>query len=199
MRTGHADRLWLVGGALGAVVLVAVGWFFLISPENGRTTAFNAKTDDARIQLVSLQHRLTDLQRQNDDRDRYQATLNSDRAALPTEADLSGFLRSLQAGDDSHGGVTGVLVGTPVEQAASGTKVYALPVTVTADGDARQLDGLLDQLQRVQPRAVLIKTAHLAGTNSGSLAGASELTLTLQVFVAEPKPSPTATASPKRS
>src|SRR5690348_4752066 len=112
MGTGHADRLWMIGGAVAAVVLLAVGWFFLISPQNGHTATFTGQTDDARTKLVTLQQRLSQLQKQNEDLPEYQAKLRSDQAALPATADLADFLRSLQAGDEnSRGVITGITVG----------------------------------------------------------------------------------------
>ncbi len=199
MGTGHTGRLWLVGGALGAVVLIAVGWFFLISPQNGRTAALDSQADAARTRQVTLQHKLADLQRQNDDLAGYQAKLDSAKAALPKQADLANFLRILQTGDNSRAVVTGVAVGSPLEQTAGGAKVYALPVTVTATGSAAQLDALLDYLQQVQARAVLIKNTHLQGDSRGMLDGPGTLTVTLHVFVAALDTPPAATPAAKPS
>ena len=39
MRARHADRLWAIGGALGAVVLLAAAWFLLIGPQRSETAA----------------------------------------------------------------------------------------------------------------------------------------------------------------
>lgn len=186
MGTGHADRLWMIGGAVAAVVLIAVGWFFLISPQNGRTATFTGQTDDAHTKLITLQQRLSQLQKQNEDLAGYQANLRSDQAALPEGADLAAFLRSLQTGDDSRGVITGITVGSPLEAAAAGTKVYALPVTVTADGTTTQFGNLLDYLQQVQQRAALIKNVQFAPKESGFLDGTAKLTITMQLFVTSP-------------
>ena len=37
-RFGRVDRLWMVGGVLGAAVLLAISWFFLISPQHADVT-----------------------------------------------------------------------------------------------------------------------------------------------------------------
>ena len=198
MRTGHADRLWLIGGALAAVVLVAVGWLLLINPEKRHAAGLNEQADAAQIQLVSLQHRLRDLQQQSEHRAAFQAELDRYRDALPTQAQLAEFLRGLQSGDEARGVISGILVGGPLEQTAAGHKVYALPVTVTASGSAGQLDGLLDHLQQVQPRAVLVHDVHLAGEQGESLSGTATLTIGLQVFVTsnQAAPGPTPSAKP---
>jgi Tfp pilus assembly protein PilO len=197
MSTPHAGRLWLIGGALGAVVLVAAGWFLLISPQYGRTANLNDRAGAARTQLTSLRHRLADLQQQDENRADYQAELDRYHSALPTQADLATFLRSLQSGDESRGVLSGILVGSPLEQTAAGRKVFALPVTVTATGTAKQLTGLLDHLQQIQPRAVLIRNVHLTGDQSGSLSGPAGLTIGLQVFVTSTEAAPAATPSAK--
>ena len=201
MGTGHAGRSWLIGGALSAVVLVAVGWFFLISPRNGQTASLRDQTDAASVQQITLRHRLADLQQQNDRLAGYQAQRDRDRAALPTAADLANVLRDLQTADDTRGVVTGVLVGSPLEETTAGTKAYALPLTVSATGTATQLNRLLDYLQQDQRRAVLITGVHLTGDDNGSLAGPSSLSLALAVFVAAPDGTPSvapnATASAK--
>jgi Tfp pilus assembly protein PilO len=204
MFTGQADRKWLIGGLLVAAVLVATGWFFLISPQNGRTAAARTSAESARTQLATLQHRLTELKEQNDHKAEYQAQLDADKAALPATADLATFLRSLQAGDDGRGVVSSVAVGEPMEQSAAGVTVYALPVTVTATGTAAKLEGMLDHLQQVQPRAVLIKSADLAAEDGASVTASSTLTITMQVFVSSPEgakatPAPTGAAAQAKS
>ncbi len=185
MRSGHAHRFWMIGGALGAVVMLAVGWFFLISPQYGQTRGLHDETAAAELHRSSLQHRLIELRRQSERLPEYRAQLARDRRALPTEAGLSDFLRELQAAGDRTGvSVTGVTVGAPTE-ATGGTKVYALPITLTAEGSAANLGELLDQLQQVQPRALLIgSTNAVPAEQNGTLGGTVTLTLTLTVFVA---------------
>jgi Tfp pilus assembly protein PilO len=188
MRTGRVDRLWMIGGAVGALVLLAIGWFFFISPQKGQTISLNNRAAETQLRLTSLGHKLADLRQQNRDLPLYRAQLARDRRALPTTSDLSNFLRELQtAGDGTAVSVSGLLVGSPTEINVAATKVYALPITLNAEGTAADLDLFLDQLQRAQPRAVLITSANATPIDqSGSLAGAVSLTLSMQVFVASP-------------
>jgi hypothetical protein len=123
---------------------------------------------------------------QNDQLPAYQAQLARYHQALPTGSDLADFLRELQtAGDGTGVSVTGFVVGAAAPVTAAGVQGYALPVTLTVAGRAGPLNRFLDQLQRVQPRAVLIggATAVPAGEH-GSLAGAITLTVSLRAFVA---------------
>jgi len=193
----HAGRRWEIGGALGAVALLAIGWFFFISPQNGETTRLRDEAAAAEVQLPTLQRRLGELRQQHQDLPKYRAQLARDRKALPTSSGLSDFLRELQAAGDAEGvSVSAVAVGGPSQVSAGGTKVYSLPITLTAVGSAAGLYRFLDQLQQVQPRAVLITSANAAteGQPGGSVAGPATLTLVLQAFVApnggaeEPQP-----------
>jgi Tfp pilus assembly protein PilO len=201
MGTRRVDRLWMIGGAAGAAVLLAIGWFFFISPQKGQTSSLNDRAAATQLRLTSLGHKLADLRQQNRDLPRYRAQLARDRQALPTTSDLSNFLRELQTvGDATSVSVSGLLVGTPSQINVATAKVYALPITLNADGPAANLDRFLDQLQRVQPRAVLITSANATPVDqSGSLVGTVALTLSLQVFVAPPssagKDTPTTTTN----
>jgi Tfp pilus assembly protein PilO len=188
MRTGRAGRLWALGGALIAASLLAIGWFFFISPQNARTSSLNDEAATVRTRTTILQRRLVELRQQNSDLPRYRARLESDRGALPTTSDLSDFLRGLQTiGDNAGVSVTALTVGAPAQVTAAGTQVYALPISLTATGTTAKVDRFLDQLQQGQPRAVLIGRAELdAGDKSKPLDSAVGLTLHFQVFVAPP-------------
>jgi Tfp pilus assembly protein PilO len=184
MGTGRPDRLWVIGGVLGAVALLAIGWLFLISPQNAQTSHLNDRAAAAELRLETLQRRLADLRQQSGNLPRYREQLARDRQALPTMAALSDFLRELQAAGDGAGvAVSGVNVGAPTPVTAA-KQVFVLPITLTASGTAARLNQLLDQLQRVQPRAVLINNVSTTPEQqNGSLAGTVVLTLALQAFV----------------
>ncbi|HYN96629.1 MAG TPA: type 4a pilus biogenesis protein PilO [Pilimelia sp.] len=186
MATANANRLWVLGGALGAIVLLALGWFLVISPQNAETRVLHEQVDAAEANLVGLQKRLAVLREQNRDLERYKAELARDRAALPDEAAMADFLRELQsAGSASGVTVGGVTVGPPTAVTVSGGTAHSLPLTLNAQGTPGKLAGFLRQLQEVQPRAVLITAATLSPAGQGtSLASGAGLTLDLRAFVA---------------
>jgi len=83
----------------------------------------------------------------------------------------------------------------PAQEASSAAPVattpgvYALPITATVTGSANALSKFLDQLQAVQPRAVLISSIGLAAGDSHSVsANTYTLQLTMQAFVAPSSP-----------
>ncbi len=185
MRVTHG-RLWLIGGVLGAVALLAIGWLAVIGPQRARTGSLQDQISAAQLQVTSLRHRLADLRQQNRDLAQYQAQLARDRQALPAASGLSDLLRELHAAGDRSGVVVSSLtVGGPIQATGGSGRAYALPMTLIVVGTSTRLDEFLDQLQRVQPRAVLISTVNAGPAGGGTaLDGAVTLTLDLQAFVA---------------
>lgn len=190
---GRPHLRWLGGGALGVVMLLALGWLLLIRPEDAQTSRLRDRAATAQHNVDSLRQRLAEMRAQNSQLDRYRSELTDARAALPTTTDLSTFLRDLQSTGASSGiEVRGLIVGAPTQVTKVSGTIYALPVTLTAAGPSAKLDVFLNRLQRVQPRAVLINTANaVPDGNSAALSGTALLTLGLQVFVA-----PAAAAAP---
>jgi Tfp pilus assembly protein PilO len=182
VRTGVLSRagLWALGGVLVAVLLVAFGWFLLISPQDSATSDLREQAAGAEHRVLVLQRRTNELRVQNEDLSRYKEQLAADRAALPTSSSTSDLLREVQlAGERTGVTVGGVTVGSATETAVGGSAMYVLPVSVTAQGNAEQLGRFLDQLQQVQPRAALITSATL-----DTVGARVNLALGFDVFVA---------------
>lgn len=198
MRSGRADRFWMVGGAVVAIGLFLVGWFALISPQHGKASGLQDQTADAQTQIAKLQHRLNELREQSKDLDLYQSKLAAGRAALPSASALADFLRELQnAGTSTHVVISGVAVGAPTQASSAGTAVYAVPVTLTTSGTESNLETFLNELQRIQPRAALVTGAKSAASGAGSLSGGADMSISLNVFVtSSPAATPSASATP---
>jgi Tfp pilus assembly protein PilO len=195
MGARHADRLWMIGGVVGAALLIAIGWFLAISPKMAETDELRGQKETTETQLIVLRNRLSELQEDDKKLPQYKATLERNQAALPTDSGVPDFLRQLQdSGDVVNAAVTGVTVGAPEQQ--GGTELYALPITVTVEGLPTDLGRFLDQLQRVQPRAVLVESANMiAGSEKGSAKGQT-MTLAIKAFVAPKADQATPAATP---
>jgi Tfp pilus assembly protein PilO len=182
----RADRLWLAGGALGAVVLFLLGYFLVISPQRTQASSLRDQQVTAELSVTALSHKLAELRQQNGDLDQYKAQLGRDQKALPSAAATTDFLRELQAaGDAANVLVTGMVVGAPTATNAGGVQVVQLPITLTATALPARLAQFVDQVQRVQPRAILITTTNEVPTkDSASLSQLVDLTLTFQAFIA---------------
>jgi Tfp pilus assembly protein PilO len=187
-RRWKADKLWAGGGAAGALLALAVGWFFFISPMQAEAAELHDQAAAAEARLTALQRRLVDLREDNAEVQKYRAALARDRLALPTAAGTSDLLRNLQTVATETGvSVDGVVVGAPrtTEDVAA---VSSLPITLTVVGEQPRLDDFLDELQKELPRAVLIDSVNsVPEGKSKSLADGASMTLTLQAFVAAPE------------
>jgi Tfp pilus assembly protein PilO len=194
--SARIDRVWMIGGLLAAIVLFTVAWFFLISPQNSEINGLRAQTLSSEDRRGVLLNRIKQLRKENTELQRYRDELNQHRNELPVTSELPTFLRELQAAGQSNGVTVDTLaVDTPTEVTAAGTKVHALPVTVTAKGSAGSLNGFLDKLQQDGGRAALITKADVRISDEKSLADKYDLNLSVQVFVAPPSAA-SVTASP---
>lgn len=179
----YTDRLWILGGTLGAAMLLMVAWLFLISPRNAERADLRDRAETTTASLVKLRSRLTELQQQNNELPRYQAELAAHEAALPSSSALPALLRQLQAtGARTAVVVNAVSVGVP---APAGERIGYLPVTVTASGAPSDVDRFVTELQAVGPRAALVETA---STNTDDAGGPTTLNVNFRVFYAEGAP-----------
>jgi Tfp pilus assembly protein PilO len=196
MGARHADRIWMIGGVVAAALLLAMGWFLAISPKNAEAQDLGVRQQDTEDRMVLLRKRLNDLEDQNTKLEQYKAAFQRNRAALPVDSGVPDFLRQLQDSGELVGvTVSGVTVNAPVRVGTQ--SVYQLPITVTADGTANDLGRFLDQLQQVQPRAVLIESANMASNGQDTTVEKATMTLAMKAFVApdagQPAPAVTTT------
>lgn len=212
MPRSQAERLWLVGGVLSALVMLVVGYFFFIGPQRSHTGDVRGEVDTAQLQNLSLQQRINTLRAQDKNRARYLSALHQAQRALPQTSGLPDFLRSLQSiGSATLTEVSSVTVGQPTapstapsatapqasasgatgspspspsatQPAAAGGGVYSIPISAQVSGSKAALNRFLTQLQSVQPRAVLITQLSL-DSGAGSAASTTTLSLTMQAFV----------------
>jgi Tfp pilus assembly protein PilO len=181
MGTRHADRIWMVAGATVIVLLVVASWFLLISPKYVRKHEVEGQ-------------RINDLKQQQAVITTLQGALKKKQTALPSDSGQPAFLNQLQrSGTDTDVSVTGISVGGATQQ-ANLNAVWALPITLTADGTMANLERFLTTLQTGQARAVLIESANVTpksdaagkASSSGTTADTMSISLLLKAFVAPP-------------
>jgi len=213
----QAERLWLIGGSIVAAALMLLGYVLLISPQRSSTDNVDAQLGSARTQNSALQSRLSALKAESANAAKYMTQLAAARAALPSSSGISDFVRSLQAiGNATGTSVTAVTVGSPTavvaqppkpapgatspapapaapaaSAAAAAATVYSMAITGQVSGSAKGLDAFLQQLQAVQPRAVLVTSITEAAAGAPGSAGGAKvapggttLSLVMQAFVA---------------
>lgn len=177
MRTKYADRLWALGGTLVTVAMLAFGWLLLVGPKYTQTATLRGDVEASEIRLTKLRSELTALKQQNNDLARYREKLKADQAALPADTAMPDFLTNLQeAGARAGVRVTGLTVNAPVAVTGVEGQLFRLPLTVNAAGSPESLQDFLKELQKVQPRAVLIRSVDTAAGEGGN-----DLTLALNL------------------
>lgn len=221
------ERRWLFGGGVLAVALFVVGYLFFIAPQRAQTDDVNSQSQSARAQNATLTARLDALRTQNKNLPTYRAQLAAARSALPAASGVPDFVRSLQSlGNATLAQVSSLTVGQPTTIAApaptsapsstpstgSGSTpatppsavpgVYSMAITAQVSGSPSALNKFLEQLQNVQPRAVLItqitEGSGASSTVSTTTSGAGTvLQLTMQAFVAPPGKGAAPTAVPR--
>jgi type IV pilus assembly protein PilO len=169
----RADRIWMIAGATATVLLVVASWFLLISPEYAAKDEVESQTADTQTQLITLRKRISELRKQQENLLPLKATLTKKQTAIPSDSGMPAFLNQLnKSGTDTDVAVTGISVGAPIPQ-ANLAAVKALPITLTADGTAANLEKFLDTLQTGQTRAVLIQSANVTPNSDNSSADGS--------------------------
>lgn len=207
------DRVWLAGGAAAGVVISALAWFMVVSPELSNASSLDEQTLTAQTQNVTLQSKIHRLQADNSNMDALVASLRQARTALPVDTGLADFTRQLSGYAAEYGvAISGITAGEPTAltstapaaaaaPAAGSTtttpgagaaasavgQLYALPLTVVVKGSAANDLRFLAAVQGPARRAALVSGTQLTGdtTNHGA---AMQLTIQLQLFVAPQAP-----------
>ncbi|WP_433375238.1 type 4a pilus biogenesis protein PilO [Actinoplanes sp. CA-142083] len=166
----RTDRLWMLGGLAGIIVIVVVAYLLAIKPINADRDDKQAQIDDQELALVTLKHQLTDLQAKAKNLPSYTAQLNAKTAAMPASYDIPNYLRALQTSGTAAGVVvSGVSVGVPAK--VDGTDgVISVPITLIATGPPADLSKFFNRLQNVQSRAVLVNSINLSSGDATDMA-----------------------------
>jgi Tfp pilus assembly protein PilO len=177
MDARRTNRIWLIGGMVSVVILVAAGWLLLISPKFTEASEVQAEADDTSIQLTQLRKEVAALKEQNAKKATYQAQLDTLVTNLPETYGMPVFLRSLQdSGQATSVEVTDLSVGGAI---ASDTEPTAaeLPLSLNAKGTIPDISRFIVRLQQTQSRAVLIDGITVSAKDEKGLVTAN-LTLT---------------------
>jgi hypothetical protein len=185
-------RAWLGGGAIAAVLIAAVSWFMVISPERSSTASLGAQTSDAQLQNALTQAKVTKLRRQSENLGKLQAQLASALEALPKASGLPAFTRQVNAqAAVNRVAVTNISIGAITAANADGTavvpgattptatpsattptgitapataagSVFAIPVTVVSTGSLTDELAFLKAIQTLGPRRTLVTSTQFA-------------------------------------
>ncbi|MET0966399.1 MAG: hypothetical protein ABWZ02_08390, partial [Nakamurella sp.] len=116
-------RLWLGGGAAVAVLIVLIGWFFVIDPELSAAATTRAEAESARAQNVVIEARNDTLKTQNDNVAALRTSLQALTVGLPADDGLPAFTRQLSEQAGTSVVLNSIVVGAaaPVAVAVAGS------------------------------------------------------------------------------
>ncbi|MET0864842.1 MAG: hypothetical protein ABWZ98_10950 [Nakamurella sp.] len=201
----QSTRWWLIGGAVLAVLIVAVGWFGVIDPQLTAAAATRDQAESARMENILLESKNDKLEEQNENAAALRTDLAAALAALPSDGGLPEFTRQLSA----QATATSVVLNSVVIGSASSVELpvattgdtadpettaalepaaglVQITVTVTATGLGADNQAFLQAIQLTGPRRAVVTSSELspASVNEGGISGPSTMTLTLTIFSA---------------
>jgi hypothetical protein len=194
--TGQQNRsVWLGAGVLAAVVLVAVAWLLVISPQRSTVDTLRSDTEAVELSNATLAAQTAELRKQAEGRKELVAGLRGVLAELPPDDDLPEFQRQLSRQGKAHGvEVTGIVVGavtTPGSAtaavvadgtAAATPTVRGIPVTITSTGPALQQLYFLRDIQEAGPRRALVTSTAIVPLGEDAIDTVSTMTVQVTVF-----------------
>jgi hypothetical protein len=138
-------KVWIGGGIVLALLVVAASWFFLISPELDNASSLRDQAASTQFGNTQLEANLTVLKRKSQQMSRYSADLRDALETLPFDSGLPTFTRQVYAqAQSTHvqiaaitvGGIAAATTTTPDPNAttpAGGTAPTTTPDSTSTD------------------------------------------------------------------
>jgi Tfp pilus assembly protein PilO len=166
-------RLALAG--VGLVVIIALGWFFLLSPIRADMDSTSTEIEDARAQLSTAQAKLAQAEVTRAEGKKNQARLIELAKMIPASDEMPSLIIQIQD-LASQSGIAFMSI-TPADPIAS-KKVSAIPLDLAFVGTFFDLSDFIyraEQMVAGPGRLLAIKSLslELASTTDGTLTGAS--------------------------
>lgn len=203
LRTPAATK---IVGSLTLLIIIAVGWLFVVAPETDELGAVRVQITDTDAQNVLFAQQLFTLRLQAKDLDSTRATANALAAKFPPTADQPGVFEQVTTAALAAGiGSKAITALTPTPPAigaidpltgiapvGEGDESLARQmVTLTVEGDYTATQDLLANLENI-PRAFLIDSVTLTTgeVTPADLGISFTTTITGDMFVMPPAPDP---------
>jgi hypothetical protein len=129
------EKVWMGGGAIAALLIAAVAWMLLISPERSSASSLREETVSAQDQNNILRIKLAKLRKDNANLPKLAAEFKDVRAGLPTASAMTTFTRQLTAEATAHQlSLGGITVSSAKSVGAGGVTTTATTATGFAAG-----------------------------------------------------------------
>jgi Tfp pilus assembly protein PilO len=183
-------------GAVGMLLIVALGWLLVIGPKTSALADVRLEISSARDRNDTLQLQLLALKKQAEQLDEVRTTARALAVKFPPTADQPGLFRDITAAAQEAGigpdGLTSLTPTPPVEgssDAASGIQLEdpseglaKQTMAIAVSGSYDQMQHLLENLEQM-PRSFLITSVALSG---GAEGGEFTTTISGDMFVMAP-------------
>lgn len=219
-----SPRRWLIATVVVCLILVLLGWFLVISPNNGRASATGDELSQIEGATQALKTKAAALQKQSAELDAKKAEYQTLSEKLPDDAGVAQILTQISSAA-ARAGVTvnsftpgaptplvaPVPAAAPSSTAESGetasaapaapvSKLSYVPVTIAVEGSASQVSAFVTNLENIT-RAMLITNLDLT-TGGGDPGGALTANIQGRIFMRPTgtgKSTTSASASPAAS
>lgn len=121
-------RLWILGGIVGAIVLIAASWLLLVGPKLDDADSVRDQTADAQQQNAVLQAKVDKLQADSAGINDLLASLDALRDQLPVTSGLDSLTRQItEQASAAKVDVTSIVIGVPAVVKPSGSSAGSAP------------------------------------------------------------------------
>lgn len=199
---------WFAATALVSLLLLAAGWFLLVSPRQAQASELRAEDASAQEENDLLELKIAELKAQSATLPEAEAELATIQRQMPGSAQMPQLVRDLNriaeetgvnlaavtpaeatalseessTSDSSSDGSTDTSAGS----STTASQVAQIPLTVVVEGDYFQVVAYLQKLQTQLSRAILVSgitTTEADSSKSSSDTGAISVTITGSAFV----------------
>lgn len=171
-------RRGLILGLLGALLLTALWWFFLITPRNSSISEAREALQSARNEESLLRTRIATLEAIRDAEVEYLAGLGKLETMIPQRPLLEEFIEQVNALADSTGLELRSLSPSIPEAALDGSDLREISVNVQLEGQFFDMVGFLFGLSELDR---LVRVDGMSATSSTDEAGQTSLSVSLQL------------------
>lgn len=195
----RARTLWGLGGVLGFIAILAIGWFLIVSPMFGALATSERQRGDVELQNAALQTAISELQQV--DVGGLESELRGLRRAVPGSVDEPGIISQVEAAASASGAVLASVtfqppalfgvtpdasVALPIDpadvQAVSGAGMLVVQMSLAVIGDRAQVLAFADAIQRGERLYLVPSIAFGSSGEDGALsATVSAMTFVLPV------------------
>jgi len=137
MSRTQPERLWIAGGAVGALVIAGASWLFAVHPKLSDVDSLHSQTQDTKAQNLSLQEDVGRLQAAYAHIGTLRSARDAARAALPADNSLSALTQQLgRQALSAHVSVGLLTIGNPAPATPAASTSAAAPAPAPSSSAA---------------------------------------------------------------